>query len=134
MSDTEIDLKREEDERLDTAEDPNEEVRTITITCLRTRKAAQTRYLYITPSLRPLTASLYTARHGADSGPGRDLRDEATRPGDGRGGRQAPRDAAIPRHRTARDARKQGGRGCATTAQAQKKSRHTSRASAASTA
>jgi hypothetical protein len=50
MSDTEIDLKREEDERLDTAEDPNEEVRTITITCLRTRKAAQTRHLYITPS------------------------------------------------------------------------------------
>jgi hypothetical protein len=27
MSDAEIDIKREEDERLDTAEDPNEEVR-----------------------------------------------------------------------------------------------------------
>ena len=27
MSDAEIELKREEDERLDTAEDPNEEVR-----------------------------------------------------------------------------------------------------------
>ena len=46
MSDAEIELKREEDERLDTAEDPNEEVRPSHLSCARA-KPPQTRCLYI---------------------------------------------------------------------------------------
>jgi hypothetical protein len=45
MSDAEIEQKREEDERLDTAEDPNEEVRPTPPAYKRAKLLAKTTYI-----------------------------------------------------------------------------------------
>jgi hypothetical protein len=63
MSDVEIEQKREEDERLDTAEDPNEEVRNYHL-YLKRAKLQQIRHIHIAFIPQICAASLYTKRHG----------------------------------------------------------------------
>lgn len=57
MSDNELDHKREEDERLDTAEDQNEEVRMTTLPA-HAQSVGQTRLLYIAPDF-PILAQQF---------------------------------------------------------------------------